>query len=67
MTELAVRPEETIVVDDRMIRGIAWGNRKGTSTVWLKKGKFADETPTMETEKPQCIITDIRELSDILK
>src|SRR5437016_4629208 len=40
---LRVRSINTIVVDDRIIRGIKWGNRHGAKTIWLKRGKFSNE------------------------
>lgn len=65
LAELGVKPEEVAVVDDQVCRGIRWGNSRGAMTIWLKRGKFADELPTKETGDPAQVIGDIRELSPI--
>jgi FMN phosphatase YigB (HAD superfamily) len=56
---------ETVVVDDRIIRGIAWGNLSGATTVWFQNGKFASELPTAETGEPTHRITAFTELQEI--
>jgi len=66
LKELAVTPENIVVVDDRMLRGIAWGNRRGARTVWLRKGKFSDELPTEETGHPTFTVSDITEVKNLL-
>jgi FMN phosphatase YigB (HAD superfamily) len=60
--KLALSPREVAVVDDRVVRGISWGNKCGAVTIWFQYGKFADELPTEETGTPTTIISDIREL-----
>lgn len=57
---------EICIVDDRTIRGIAWGNKLGAMTIWLKKGKFANELPNEETGAPTYIIHELNELLTIL-
>lgn len=66
LADLRVEPQRVIVVDDRTVRGIAWGNRRGATTVWLCKGKFADEVPNEKTGEPTHTITDIAQLRDLL-
>ena len=66
LIDFDVMPKQVVVVDDRVKRGITWGNRRGATTVWLKNGKFAQELPTQETGKPSFIISDIAELKNIL-
>ena len=66
LTYLGVSPQQVMVVDDRVRRGITWGNHRGATTVWLKKGKFAQEPPTQESGGPSFIISDIAELRNIL-
>ncbi len=60
--ELALSHREVAVVDDRMVRGISWGNKVGAVTIWLCRGKFSGELPTEKTGTPTKIIRDIREL-----
>lgn len=66
LMDLDIVPEEAIIVDDRVMRGIAWGSRRGATTVWFKKGKFSEELPTKETGNPTFIINDSIELRDLL-
>lgn len=56
---------EIMIVDDRTIRGIKYGNARGHQTVWLQKGKYAGELPDEETGQPTYIINELRELKDI--
>ena len=67
LTDMKIKSEEVLIVDDRTVRGIAWGNRRGATTVWLRRGKFADELPTKETGNPTFTINDVRELKEYLR
>lgn len=58
--------EEILIVDDRMFRGIKYGNLHGHPTVWLQKGKFANELPNEETKPPTFTIHSLTELTDII-
>lgn len=49
-SELKVLPKETMIVDDRVIRGIRYGNSKGAITVWIQQGLFASELPNQITD-----------------
>ena len=55
-----------LIVDDRMLRGIKYGNFRGHPTVWLQKGKFADELPDEKTKMPTFTIRSLDELSKII-
>lgn len=57
---------QVLIVDDRVIRGIRYGNEHGHPTVWIKKGKFANELPNKETGMPTYKITELTELKIIL-
>lgn len=65
LSELKTNPKQTVVVDDRMIRGISWGNRNKAKTIWIKKGKFSKELPTPETGKPTYTIEHIAEILNL--
>ncbi|MBI2476373.1 MAG: HAD family hydrolase [Candidatus Taylorbacteria bacterium] len=58
--------EEILIVDDRTVRGIQYGNLRNHPTVWLQKGKFANELPNEETKSPTFIIHSLEELLDII-
>lgn len=62
ITELAFKANEVAIVDDRIIRGIQWGNRHGSTTVWLRKGKFAHQGPNTITGQPTYVIDNIEDL-----
>ncbi|MBI3033090.1 HAD hydrolase-like protein [Candidatus Woesearchaeota archaeon] len=66
LRKLKLKPEEMVIVDDRTVRGIAWGNKHQCKTVWLKKGKFSHEEPNEETGKPGYIIHSLSQLLEIL-
>ncbi len=65
LLELGFQAEQAVVVDDRAVRGIRWGAQRGAQTVWVCRGKFAEERPTAETGYPTHTIQDITELSQI--
>lgn len=43
--KLNLRREEILLVDDRVVKSIKYGNKNGCPTVWLKNGLFANELP----------------------
>ena len=56
-------PEEVAIVDDYSIRGIAWGNKHGATTIWLRRGKFSDILPTTQ---PQHTVYSLKEVTSLL-
>ena len=64
--DLRVNPEEIVIVDDRVKRGIAWGNRIGATTIWFRNGKFKDDLPDEKTGKPDYIINNLLKILLIL-
>lgn len=66
MRTLRVKPENTLVVDDRTVRGIQIGNKLGCQTAWIKTGKYAEETPNKETGEPTYKINSVKDLLNIL-
>lgn len=66
LAELGASPKQTVIVDDRVIRGIQWGNAHGCTTVWVQNGKFAHEVPDEHTGVPNHTITSIGGLSNVL-
>jgi FMN phosphatase YigB (HAD superfamily) len=59
---LDLKPQEVAIVDDRVIRGIRWGNQHGATTIWLRQGKFMDEEPDEETGAPTYCISKIEDM-----
>ena len=66
MKEMGVTPDQTMVVDDRTIRGILVGNKLGCKTCWVTKGKYANQVPDEQTGEPDYRIESIEELLDML-
>ncbi len=66
LTDLSVEPNSVAIIDDRVVRGIAWGNRRGAMTIWIKKGKFENELPNEITGVPNFTLKDIREVESLL-
>lgn len=64
--ELGLSYGEVALVDDRVVRSIAWGNRRGCVTIWLRKGKFSGELPDQSTGEPTYTIHELSELKNIL-
>lgn len=63
---LGVPHEQVAIVDDRAHGSIAWGNQHGCMTIWIQKGKFAQELPNEETGQPTYTIHELKELTPIL-
>jgi len=63
---LGIPRSEILIVDDRTIRGIKYGNQHGHPTIWLQRGKFAQELPNEDTGQPTHIIHELKELILIL-
>lgn len=66
VAELNIPREEILIVDDRMVRGIKYGNLNGHPTAWVKKGRFSEELPDAETLQPTYIINNVSELRNII-
>ena len=66
MKELNVKPKNTLIVDDRTLRGIKIGNKLGCQTYWIKNGEYSNETPNKKTGKPTKIIKSVEDLLAIL-
>jgi len=65
LSRLAIASREVAIVDDRVVRGIKWGNACGAITIWLKRGKFMDEEPNKETGPPTYIISRLEEVCSL--
>lgn len=57
---------EILIVDDRVSRGIKYGNQNGYQTAWLQKGTYANELPNSETGKPIFAIKFLKDLKNII-
>ncbi len=60
--------EKTVffVVGDRVKKEIRFGNECDMTTIWLKNGKFKDEEPELDIEKPDHVIHELSELESVI-
>ena len=58
---------EIAIVDDYVIRGIAWGNRNGATTYWFKNGKFSNQMPNSATGIPSYTICELRTILETIE
>ena len=63
---LDISRKEILMVDDRMVKSIKYGNKNGHPTVWLQHGPFSNELPNIETGIPTHIIKSLIELKNII-
>lgn len=54
--KLGVKPEECVMVGDRVKIDIYGAKRVGMKTIWLKKGKYSKEKPENSMEEPDITI-----------
>ncbi len=66
IAELGERKDRTFSVGDRAKSEIAISKKMGLKTIWLRKGKFADEKPD-ESEKPDHIVESLAGILEILR
>ena len=66
MKKMNVKPENTLIVDDRTLRGIQIGNKLGCQTYWIQNGEYSHEIPNKETGQPTKIIKSVEDLLKIL-
>ena len=64
--DLGIPRDQILIVDDRTVRGIRYGSRRGHPTVWFQNGKFAEELPSAETGEPTATIHSLEELRALL-
>lgn len=66
VSSFQVPASQIAVIDDRVIRGIRWGNQNDCTTIWLQKGRFSAEMPNEDTGQPNFVIRELKELLQIL-
>lgn len=67
LRQLKVPADEILAIDDRVIRGVAWINRHGGTSVWYRSGKFANDLPKNDEEKPNFTVSSMKELKKLLE
>jgi HAD superfamily hydrolase (TIGR01509 family) len=64
--KLGVKPEEAIMVGDRLENDIVPAKKLGLKTIWVKQGFARYQTPEKEEEKPTAILDSITDLPQLL-
>lgn len=59
--------DASFVVGDRIKSEIAFGNSLGFKTIWVKRGKFADEVPNDSGELPNATVRNIEGVLEIAR
>lgn len=59
-------PQETVFIGDRVRSELSVGNKLKAVTIWLKLGKFAEEGPENESQKPTYTVTTLSEVKNLL-
>lgn len=60
-------PKSTIIIGDRVRSELQIGNILGATTIWVKQGKFADEEPESEDQKPDFVVGELGEVKETLE
>jgi len=61
------KSRQIFFVGDRVRSELEIGNRLGAKTIWIKRGKFAEELPQNKFQNPDFIITSLQECLELLK
>ncbi len=64
--EMGLKPEEVLVVGDKIQAEIKAGNKAGMKTVWFKFGKYSKILPQTKEEEPTYTIRYLVDLLNIL-
>ena len=65
--DLGVSHSEVLVIGDKVNNEIKYGNQLGMKTIWLKRGKNAEELPITKESQPHHTVNSIEQLRDLLK
>lgn len=57
---------DLVIVDDYVIRGIAWGDKAGATTIWFQNGRFSKVYPNACTGQPTYTIHSLAEMLELL-
>lgn len=59
-------PRTTLCIGDRVKSELALGKSLGATTLWVRQGKFADEMPENDSEKPDYTVSSLAEVQKLL-
>lgn len=64
---ISADPKKTVFIGDRVRSELEIGHKLGATTIWIKQGKFANEEPENEEQKPDYQIPSLSECIEILQ
>jgi len=64
--DLSVPHSEVIVIGDKVNNEIKYGNQLGMTTIWLKRGKNAQDLPASKEVEPHHTVDSIKQLRELL-
>lgn len=59
-------PKETLFIGDRIRSELAAGKSLGATTLWVRQGKFAEEMPENDAQKPDYTVSSLSEARVLL-
>ena len=60
-------PKETLFIGDRVRSELEIGNKLGATTIWIKQGKFSEELPENELQKPTYTTVSLPACLELIK
>lgn len=60
------KPEEAVMVGDRLDNDIVPANEIGMFTIWIKQGNWKDACPRHEKEQPDMTVKNLHELCEMI-
>lgn len=60
------KPEETVMVGDRLDNDIVPANEIGMITIWIKQGNWKDACPRETLEQPDMTVRNLNELCELI-
>lgn len=66
LKELKFDRKDVWSIGDRIKKEIVLSNQIGIKTIWLKNGKFSNELPSCEEEKPTFTASSFKEIRKII-
>lgn len=60
-------PSTTFFIGDRIRSELAIGKVLGATTIWVRQGKFADETPEDKSQEPDYTVQSLVEAKELLR
>jgi putative hydrolase of the HAD superfamily len=64
---IGVKPQEAVMVGDRLDKDIQGAKEAGMTTIQVMKGKYSTKAPEKEMQEPDYVVPSLKKILDILK